>query len=555
MLRKFLDSMIDTYSILKPLRDDSGKIIDFVYVYANEAAFRLLGDTHIDDIKGKHLLDLFPKHKTEGLLEKYAGVAESGITLRIDSFKYDGIFKDRTFKGVFDILVTKINEDIAVTWHDVTNYNDIINEFTQQRIHTEILSEIAELLSKTVVDYTPVLCSIADRIAKLIGDFCIIGLLSDDQIWLDPAAISHKNPEANILLNNAILSYRLKSDESIISEAILSKSTVFFPFIEKQEFIKNLPEAFHDYVEHLGIFSLALVPLKLQDNVIGLISFQRDMTQEPYSNEDMKLFEEISQKISLFIHNSRLYKKSLKESEEREKAEEKLKLTQHLLEEANKELQSFAYVTSHDLKEPLRMIAAFLNLLSRRYSSQLDDKANEFIGYAVDGAKRLERMINDILEYSRIVTRGKDFEENDSHEILDVILRNLSKFIEEKNASISVGDLPKIKADGTQIERVFENLITNGIKFNTSKHPEIKINGRSLENESVFSVEDNGIGINKDQYDLIFKLFSRLYPELYPGAGSGLAIAKRIIERHGGRIWVESEEGKGSTFFFTIPAK
>jgi signal transduction histidine kinase len=178
-----------------------------------------------------------------------------------------------------------------------------------------------------------------------------------------------------------------------------------------------------------------------------------------------------------------------------------------------------------------------------------------YIYYAVDGAKRLNKMVSDILEYSRVVTRGKDFEEIESREVLESTLKNLAREIEERRAEVTFDELPKVKADGTQLQRIFQNLIVNAVKFNESEIPKVHISSKSNEHEWIFSVKDNGIGINKNQHESIFMLFRRLNPEIYPGTGSGLSITKRIIDRHGGRIWVESEEGKGSTFFFSIPRK
>jgi PAS domain S-box-containing protein len=238
---------------------------------------------------------------------------------------------------------------------------------------------------------------------------------------------------------------------------------------------------------------------------------------------------------------------------ERKIAEKKLGYAMEELARSNAELQQFAYVASHDLQEPLRMVASFSQLLGNRYRDHLGQDADEFIGFIVDGANRMQRLINDLLSYSRVGTRGKPFQLIDFSVILGQVLVNLGPLIEENGAIITNGDLPVLMADETQISQLFQNLISNAIKFRSAERPVIHITARKEPDEWVFSVCDNGIGISPEYHERIFVIFQRLHArEEYQGTGIGLAICKRIVERHGGRIWVESEQGKGSKFFFTI---
>ncbi len=226
------------------------------------------------------------------------------------------------------------------------------------------------------------------------------------------------------------------------------------------------------------------------------------------------------------------------------------------LRRSNTDLQQFAYITSHDLQEPLRMVSSYLQLLERRYKNQLDANADEFIGFAVDGANRMHNMIVDLLEYSRIETRGRKFVSVDSENTFKEVLANLKVAIEEANASVTHDHLPTITADETQFSRVLQNLIANAIKFRGTESPQIHVGAKREGNEWVFSVKDNGIGIDPKYFGRLFQIFQRLHTrEEYPGTGIGLAVSKRIIERHGGRIWIESEPSEGSTFYFTIPDK
>ena len=240
---------------------------------------------------------------------------------------------------------------------------------------------------------------------------------------------------------------------------------------------------------------------------------------------------------------------------ERKKSEEQLKEIIAELRRSNEELQSFAYITSHDLQEPLRTIASFAQLLERRYKGQLDNDADEFIEFMVDGASRMKEMIQGLLEYSRVGTKGHVFGEFEAETALNYALNNLSIAISESNAEITSDSLPVIFADEDQIIRVFQNLIGNAIKFRREGvKPEIHISAKKEDNTYMFSVNDNGIGLEEQYGDKIFEVFKRLHAiGEYQGAGIGLAIVKRIIDRHGGRIWVESELGEGSTFYFTIP--
>ena len=225
------------------------------------------------------------------------------------------------------------------------------------------------------------------------------------------------------------------------------------------------------------------------------------------------------------------------------------------LERSNNELQSFAYVASHDLQEPLRTISSYMQLLERRYKPKLDKDAQEFIDIAVAGANRLQIMIGGLLEYSRVETRGDPFERVNCESVLRHVVGDLKKSIEESKAEITYDSLPEVFADEVQLTRLFQNLVVNSIRYHGSKPPRIHVSAAQQNGEYVFAVRDNGIGIDPEYKEQIFVIFQRLQGREVPGIGLGLAVAKKIVERHGGRIWVESEPGKGAIFYFTIPIK
>jgi PAS domain S-box-containing protein len=226
------------------------------------------------------------------------------------------------------------------------------------------------------------------------------------------------------------------------------------------------------------------------------------------------------------------------------------------LRRSNEELQQFAYIASHDLQEPLRMVASYLELLEKRYGDELDDDAHDFIAFAVDGAMRMKTLISDLLAYSRLESRQGEFEQFNLGIELNNVRDNLRLTIEETGALITTDELPTITADKAQVSQLFQNLVSNALKFKSpDRPPEIHIGAECINGEWRFSLSDNGIGIESDYLDRIFVIFQRLHTKAeYPGTGIGLAICKRVIDHHGGRIWVDSQPGKGTTFYFTIPA-
>ncbi len=239
---------------------------------------------------------------------------------------------------------------------------------------------------------------------------------------------------------------------------------------------------------------------------------------------------------------------------ERRRAHRALQRQAAELARSNAELQQFAYVASHDLQEPLRMVTSFVQLLGQRYRGRLDEDANEFIGYAVEGALRMRGLINDLLAFSRSDTAAEAAQPTDCEVVLSRALADLSVSIEESGAVITRDAMPIVMADASQLTQVFQNLIGNAIKFRGEKRPEIHVGATPQHEAWLFSIRDNGIGIHPDHAERIFDMFQRLHPrDRYPGSGIGLAICKKIVARHGGRIWVESGPGRGATFCFTLP--
>ena len=226
------------------------------------------------------------------------------------------------------------------------------------------------------------------------------------------------------------------------------------------------------------------------------------------------------------------------------------------LRRSNEDLQQFAYVASHDLQEPLRAIVSFSQLLEDKYHEKLDEDGKEFIHFITDGAKKMNTLIKDLLLYSRITTQAKPSRLTDLEDVVQDALFNLKESIDESEAIITYDKMPVLKIDKTQFIQLFQNLLSNAIKFRSQQPPRIHIGVNRLETEWIFSVKDNGIGIEPKYFSKLFNIFYRLHTkEEYPGTGIGLPICKKIVQRYGGKIWVESRLGKGSTFYFTFKRK
>ena len=288
-----------------------------------------------------------------------------------------------------------------------------------------------------------------------------------------------------------------------------------------------------------GVHTALGVPILISGKLLGVMEFLSSRLESPHE-ELLEVLGAAGSQLGQFL--------------ERKRAQEQLRQASANLERSNTDLQQFVYVASHDLFEPLRMVISYLDLLSDHAKGKLDKDSQEFIGFAIDGAERMQALINDLLAYSRVELRNQSFTVLSTENTLGAALANLKVAIRESNATITHDPLPNVRGDAVQLTQVFQNLIGNAIKFRGKVEPRIHVGAEQKDGEWLFSVRDNGIGIDQKHFERIFIIFQRLHARHeYPGTGMGLAICKRIVERHEGRISLESTPGKGSTFYFTLP--
>jgi PAS domain S-box-containing protein len=305
------------------------------------------------------------------------------------------------------------------------------------------------------------------------------------------------------------------------------------------EDIQNRPDLRAALVKSYGVQAYACHPLLIGQKVLGTLSFGT-RTRTRFTEEELALMRAVTDLVAIAM--------------ERQRAKAALQETAEELRRSNLDLEQFAYVASHDLQEPLRAVGGYVTLLQKRAGSTLDERGQEYVAGALEGALRMERLIRDLLTFSRVGTRGSKFVPTNLQEPLQQALQNLSASLRSVEATVTHDPLPIVAVDATQLMLVFQNLIGNALKFRGPQPPQVHVAARRHDGHWIVSVRDNGIGIEPQYYTRIFQLFQRLHTRTkYPGTGIGLAICKRVIERHGGAIWVESQPGKGSTFCFSIP--
>ena len=390
----------------------------------------------------------------------------------------------------------------------------------------ELLVEIGRIISSSL-DIDKVYAGFAEQLRTLIP--------------FDRLAISLVNLEDNSFSNayvlGATIAGRGRGEVNSLRGTITNESVVS----RRPLVIQGEPEQLaKQYPNSIGFPSVVLAPMIYQGELFGILN-ARSSIPNAYTDKDAEIMSRVAAEITPAVANSLLYADIVR--------------TQQELARSNDDLEQFAYAASHDLQEPLRTITSYIGLIRDRYGEKLDETANEFIDFAVDGAERMRKLIDDLLEYSRIDTMSKPFERVDCNRVAELALTNLDEAIKRAGAAVECSELPVVIGDEAQLSRLFQNLIGNALKFRGDSEPRVRVWAEQNGEDWQIAVEDNGIGIAPENQPQIFDMFTRLHSSSqYEGTGIGLAMCNRIVQRHDGRIWVDSDVGKGSIFKFSIPA-
>lgn len=530
LYRQFFNSPLNGFALCELMVDDEGKPSDFTYLKVNKTFEDFTGIKRENYIN-KRVTEVLPPEEAAELIEKCGRVVLEGKEAHFQQprpslNKHYEIYafspKDMHFiELIFDVTshleaekkALKAQKDWEDTFHAVP---DLI------------------ALMDTNYGILRVNRSLADRL-NLKEEDCI-GQKSYELIYGLPRPLDTCPYKAMLEDGQEhtleIYNHKLKG------HFIISTSPIFN---ENQELVGGV-HVLRDITKHKN------AELRVQE----MLENEQTLTEE------LKVSNEELQDITMELQTSN--EKLRSTSSELQNANHELISSQDSLQEAikkleisNRELNQFAYVASHDLQEPLRMVSSFAQLLEKRYQGQLDDDADDFIGYIVEGAQRMKDLIDDLLIFSRLQTVSREFQRADLNKVLGDVLLTIKPFIVAENAHITYDNLPAVECDPSQMRQLFQNLISNAIKFHESS-PEIHLSAEESGNEWLFGVTDHGIGIHPNHQGKIFDVFKRLHTrEEYSGTGIGLSICQRIVEIHGGHIWVESELGKGSTFYFTLP--
>ena len=491
-------------------------------------------------------------------MEKLIGQRLNDFIIAKDIGTFQKIFnKGFKTKSNGEISIKSVRGNVLPVYISVNTIKDlkgvyvVITDLSQQKHHEELkaaheqLNKSLEALKESEKSYRNIIENIQDAYMRSDKDGIIImaspsaariyGFNSPKEMIGTSALSYYKNPnDRRYVLDELQKHGKVEANES---EALRKDGTCFYASQNAQFHYDNNGQIQGTETLVRDITSIKKAEKEIQKR----LEKERQLTEELSSaNEELQAISE----------------EVLTSNDELRHAQNNLRQLVSELKMSNKELEQFAYVASHDLQEPLRMITSFTQLLEKRYKGQLDVDADDYIGFVVDGAHRMKDLIDDLLEFSRLNTEDREFELVIMEIALEDVLRNLKPAIKESNAHITHDYLPNIMGDHVQIIQLLQNLIGNAIKFKGNNPPDIHISAQDKDNEWLFSVSDKGIGIDKNHQKQIFSIFKRLHTrEEYPGTGIGLSISKRIVERHNGQIWIESELGKGSTFYFTIPKR
>jgi len=512
-----------------------------VITFVNPGLVEIYGYDDPSELIGKSIMDFIVDEEKQENLKLYGTSMRTG--------KFPDIVESRIIGKDGKIRIIEAKPVPFFQNGDIVGSTSIVRNITPRKLAEEELRRHKEHLEELVGQRSAELKASEFRF-RTIFDNVPVSIWEEDwgEVYDLIADLKQKGIEDYEEYFNNHPAFVQKALEAVKVVDVNDQTLKMFGAKDKKEMLSSLKVVF-----------------STKDTLPGFISEIAALAQEKYFFETEMALRTVS-KEEIIVHLTMIFPEqnepfnrvlvTLTEITELKKFEESLKNKTKELTRSNEDLQQFAYVASHDLQEPLRKIANFSELLADRYRGKLDDKADIFIGYIVDGATRMKTLINDLLAYSRVGSRGDPTQLINTKTVVKQVLSNLSTSIKESGAIIRFKYLPQVHADPSQLSQLFQNLISNAIKFRSEENPKIHIDAQQQNGEWIFSVKDNGIGIDSEFNDRIFIIFQRLHTMAeYPGTGIGLALCRKIVERHGGRIWIESQPGKGSAFYFTIPTR
>ncbi len=608
--RTSVETVVDGFAMCSAI-ESGGEISDFTIEYVNDTACRM-NEMPRTELEGGRLLSIRPKHPNPEFFEQYCEVVRAGKPFRRQCVEFIDDDEDKGIRAAYDIRAARLGDGFVSVWLDVTarfkaeeskrltetRYRSLFERVPVGVYRSSVLGEI--------LDANPALA----RILGYPSADALIGV-NVDRIYID---LQDRREAAESLARTGVLfgaEFQMRradgrviwvrdTSRTVVAEggAVVGYEGVIEDITEwrravealrvSEDRYRQLIENANDLVYTTDLFGHVTSMNSAAERTFGcsrqnavsvnffdlVVPEMRAMAQDFVSavlggggagkTVELEIEDPYGRRVTLET-SLRLYfslgqpmtvQAIARDITERKNAERLLTQQREELARSNQELERFAYVASHDLQEPLRAVRIFAEMLAERYKGKLGAETDEFFGHIVSGGERMQRMIEDLLAYARVSTRGHALQPCGTGDALSMALENLRARLDQTNAHVTFDELPVVMADLRQLAQLFQNLLSNALKFHGEKPPRIHIGVRREDRDWIFEVTDNGIGIPEDQRERVFNIFERAHTDRsVPGTGIGLAIAKRIVQRHGGRIWVESEAGRGSTFFFTIPAE